>query len=88
MITGTFRPEDLVAASWVHARPRRRLAVVGLVLLALFFLTLGNVFFGSRREPEWQDWLMLLLVPTVYISLHRRFPIKAMSEGGAEWETS
>ncbi len=66
--------------------------VMGLVPMALGFdvgssnsLPLARAVIGGLTLAT---VFTLLLVPTVYISLHRRFPIKAMSEGGAEWETS
>lgn len=65
MLTGTIQVEDLISANWVHIRPRRTLALIDITLLALFFLAVILAFFGGRREPDWQDWLMLLLVPCV-----------------------
>lgn len=35
MIKGTISPADLLSAQWVHLRPRRSFAVVGMVLIAL-----------------------------------------------------
>ncbi len=69
MITGTFRAEDLIAATWVYMRPRRALAIVGIFMLALFFVALGYIFLAIRREPELLDWLLLLLVPLTTLFL-------------------
>jgi hypothetical protein len=69
MITGTFSVEDLVAATWVHLRPRRALAVICIFILALFVLALGFTFLVIHREPKLLDWLLLLLVPLMTIFL-------------------
>lgn len=60
MIQGTFTERDLRNAAWTNLRPRRSFAIVGGVLVVLFFWALWLAFFGSRSfEPEWMRWLML-----------------------------
>lgn len=62
MIQGTFTERDLRDAGWTNLRPRRSLAVVGIILVALFCWVLWYAFFGSRPfEPWWMRWLMLAI---------------------------
>jgi hypothetical protein len=56
---GTFAPEDLVSAAWVHLRPRKSLALVGLLLLALVVgMTMFIFLTGSAHEVGWAAWAM------------------------------
>ena len=51
--------EDLMAAHWVHVRPRRSLAVVGILLLGLVVFAMADSFFGRRQS--WTDpmnWIL------------------------------
>jgi len=60
MIQGIFTERDLRNAAWTNLRPRRSIAIVGVVLVVLFFWALWIAFFGFRRfEPDWMRWLML-----------------------------
>jgi hypothetical protein len=60
MIKGTFTPNDLASANWVHIRPRRSLAMVGLVLIALCFWALWFSFFGPMAAmSQWPGWAIL-----------------------------
>lgn len=47
MIKGNFNANDLISAHWVHLRPRRSLAVVGVILFALMLWALAI----SLRPP-------------------------------------
>jgi len=57
--SGTYTAEDLVWASWVHLRPRRSLAIAGLILLALA-LGLTSITFvnGNPHEAGWERWVV------------------------------
>jgi hypothetical protein len=59
MIAGTFEPKDLLAASWVHLRPRRAYAIVGSFLLASFLWAGWLSFFGKNaRSDDWGRWII------------------------------
>jgi len=60
MIEGTFTERDLRAAGWTNLRPRRWLAIVGVLIVAAFCWTLWLAFFGPGfHEPIWIRWAML-----------------------------
>jgi len=60
MIQGTFSPRDLKDANWSHLRPRRTLAVVGLLVVAAFCWALWFAFFGAwSADVGWLRWAML-----------------------------
>lgn len=60
MIQGTITERDLRNAAFTNLRPRRSFAIVGGVLVVLFFWALWIAFFGSRPlGPDWMRWLML-----------------------------
>jgi hypothetical protein len=60
MIQGTYTPQDLWAASWSHIRPRRSLAVVGVLLAGAFVWALWAAFFGRfSAEAGWTRWVMI-----------------------------
>jgi hypothetical protein len=60
MIQGTFTLRDLRDANWSHLRPRRALAVVGVLLVAAFCWALWYAFFGAwSASVGWMRWVML-----------------------------
>src|SRR5262249_856185 len=60
MIQGTFSPQDLISANWLHWRPRRTLAVVGILIIAAFFWSLWYAFFGAwSAELGWTRGVLL-----------------------------
>jgi hypothetical protein len=60
MIQGTFSPQDLKNANWLHLRPRRALAVFGIFIVIPFLLSLWYAFFGGwSDEVWWVRWAML-----------------------------
>jgi hypothetical protein len=57
-LKGRIAVEDLMAAQWVHARPRRSLAWVGILLLGLVVFAMADSFAGGRQS---------LTDPTIWI---------------------
>jgi len=49
-LRGRVAVEDLMAAQWVHVRPRRSLAVLGILLLALAIFVMATSFVGHRQS--------------------------------------
>ena len=49
-LNGRIAVEDFLAAQWVHVRPRRSLAVVGVTLLGLLILAMAASFLGRRQS--------------------------------------
>ena len=60
MIQGTFSPQDLKNANWLHLRPRRALAVFGIIIVIAILLSLWYTFFeGWLAEVQWVRWALL-----------------------------
>src|ERR1700754_1842440 len=49
-LKGRIAVEDMMAAQWVHMRPKRSLAVVGILLLGVAVLAMADSFLG--RHPS------------------------------------
>jgi hypothetical protein len=57
MIKGTYSANDLFSATWVHLRPRRSFAIIGLVLAVLYCGTMWFVFLGPGAAAEQNSWV-------------------------------
>ena len=49
-LKGRIAVEDLMAAQWIHVRPRRFLAVIGILLLGLTVFIMAASFVGHRQS--------------------------------------
>ncbi|WP_445145238.1 YcxB family protein [Dyella sp. Tek66A03] len=49
-LRGRIAVEDLMAAQWVHVRPRRSLAVIGILLLGLVVFAMATSFLVRRQS--------------------------------------
>jgi hypothetical protein len=66
--TGTFAAHDLVSASWVHLRPRKSLAILGLLLLASgIVLSVFVLVTGDMRQGGWEAWAVPAFI--LYVTL-------------------
>jgi hypothetical protein len=78
MIKGIYRPNDLVSASWVNLRPRRSLAIAGLIVAVLGCLALLSVFVvPPATAPGWGRWAFLTLVVYVIASFGIGIPYRS-----------
>lgn len=76
---GTLQPEDFLSAQWLHIKPRRSFATVGVFLLALMLWALWFSFFSGRQlQAGWEGWLIIgvlsysLFIFFIYIPLKIR----------------
>jgi len=55
--SGTYAPDDLISAVWVHLRPRRSLAILGSLLLALCLAGDAVMLFNANEFGlGWTRW--------------------------------
>jgi hypothetical protein len=77
MISGNFTPDDLLAAQWVHLRPRRSLAVAGIVLLVVYCVGVAMMFVAPIAPASpWVQWVMLAMLAYFPIVLGVMIPYR------------
>jgi hypothetical protein len=58
-LKGRIAVEDLMAAQWVHVRPKRSLAVVGILLLGVAVFAMADSFLGHRQSlTDPKTWIL------------------------------
>jgi hypothetical protein len=67
-LKGKIQFEDLMAAQWLHMRPRRTMGVIGILLLGLAVLAMVGSFLHGKQSLT-DPMLWILPVVLVYLAL-------------------
>jgi len=77
-IKGTLQADELVAAQWVHMRPRALFAYLGLAIVIGCLWALWSFFLGPPSpQAGWAGWLLLAAVVYILLMFFVYLPYRA-----------